>query len=197
MNVLLIDNFDSFTYNLYQYLGEISEQVTVVRNTKIPMDEIEAGKFSHIVISPGPGNPTDRRYFGGCEEVIKRFYQHYPILGVCLGHQGIGAAFGAEIIRAPVVMHGKTSTFGHTRAGILRGLPSDITVMRYHSLVIDPANVPSELVIDATADDGAIMAFHHQDYPVFGLQFHPESFGTETGKAILSNFIGYNKDNYE
>jgi anthranilate synthase component II len=188
-HVLLIDNFDSFVYNLYQYLGEVSQQVTVVRSTAIPIKAIERGMFSHIVISPGPGNPTEPAYFGACQAVIQRFYTKYPVLGVCLGHQGIGAAFGARIMRAPSILHGKTSTFEHSGEGILRDLPPEITVMRYHSLAIDPASVPDELVIDARADDGTVMAFHHRDYPTYGLQFHPESFGTPTGKTIISNFL--------
>lgn len=190
--MLLIDNFDSFTYNLYQYLGEIAEQVLVVRNNEVPIDRIRRGDFTHIVISPGPGNPTDAKYFGDCGWVIREFHQTYPLLGICLGHQGIGAAFGAKVVRAPVIMHGKTSTFRHNGQGILRGLPTKITAMRYHSLVVDRQSLPAELVVDAEADDGTIMAFHHRDYATYGLQFHPESFGTETGKAILANFLGIN-----
>jgi anthranilate synthase component 2 len=189
MNVLLIDNFDSFTYNLYQYLGELAEGVVVARNDAIPFEQIRQGKFSHIVISPGPGNPTDPAYFGRADDVIREFYADYPLLGICLGHQGIGAAFGASVVKASVIMHGKTSTFKHNGQGILKGLPDKITVMRYHSLVLDPASVPPELVVDAVAADGSIMVFHHSRYPTFGLQFHPESFGTKTGKQLLSNFL--------
>ena len=189
MRVLLVDNFDSFTYNLYQYLGEMADQVTVVRNNEIPLEQIRAGKFSHIVISPGPGNPTDPGYFGDCGRLIKEFHQTIPLLGICLGHQGVAAAFGATVVRAPVIMHGKTGTFKHSGRGLFAGLPDQITAMRYHSLVIDPASMPSELVIDAVADDGSVMAFHHGRYPTFGLQFHPESFGTETGKQLLANFL--------
>lgn len=189
MNVLLIDNFDSFTYNLYQYLGELAENVVVARNTDVPVGQIKAGKFSHIVISPGPGDPTNPAYFGGNDQVIKEFHGTYPLLGICLGHQGIAAVFGASVVRAPVIMHGKTSTFTHNGQGLLTGLPTAITAMRYHSLVVDPASLPSELVVDAVDNDGAIMAFHHRDYPTYGLQFHPESFGTATGKQLLSNFL--------
>jgi anthranilate synthase component 2 len=189
MNVLLIDNFDSFTYNLYQYLGELGQKVVVARNNEIPIDKIRAGQFSHIVISPGPGDPTNPQYFGGAAGVIREFYRTYPILGICLGHQGIGAAFGAQVAKAPVIMHGKTSTFSHSGQGIMAGLPGEITAMRYHSLVLDSQTMPPELVVDAVADDGSIMAFHHRDYPVFGLQFHPESFRTETGKTLLANFL--------
>jgi anthranilate synthase component 2 len=189
MNVLLIDNFDSFTYNLYQYVGELVQNIAVVRNDVVPFQQIRQGKFSHIVISPGPGNPTDPAYFGGCERVIKEFYQVYPVLGICLGHQGIGAAFGGRVVGAPKVMHGKTSTFTHSGQGLFAGLPREITAMRYHSLVIDSRTMSSELVVDATADDGSIMAFHHRNYPVYGLQFHPESFGTPDGSKILTNFL--------
>ena len=189
MRVLLIDNFDSFTYNLYQYLGELADEVTVVRNGDVPFEDIRAKRFTHIVISPGPGNPTSPAYFGDCAEVIKEFQGEYPILGICLGHQGIAAAFGAKIVRAPRIMHGKTSTFSHSGEGLFAGLPETITAMRYHSLAVDPSTTPSELSIDAVIDDGTIMAFHHQVYQVYGLQFHPESFGTETGKKLLRNFL--------
>jgi anthranilate synthase component II len=189
MKVLLIDNFDSFTYNLYQYLGELAEAVTVVRNTDVPFDRIRAGDFSHIVISPGPGDPTDEAYFGGAAQAIKEFHGTYPILGICLGHQGIGAAFGAKVVKAPTIMHGKTSTFSHNGEGILHGVPQEITAMRYHSLVVDPKTMPIELMVDAVADDGSIMAFHHVEQPTFGLQFHPESFATPAGKLLLGNFL--------
>ncbi len=189
MKVLLIDNFDSFTYNLYQYLGELAKNVVVARNNEIPMERIRAGEFSHIVISPGPGDPTDPAYFGANNQVIKEFHERMPLLGICLGHQGIGAAFGASVIKAPVIMHGKTSQFTHSGQGLFAGLPDKITVMRYHSLVLDVASLPEELVVDATAPDGSLMAFRHVNYPTYGLQFHPESFRTETGKALLGNFL--------
>jgi len=188
-SVLLIDNFDSFTYNLYQYLGELADSVMVVRNNEIPFELIKTGEFTHIVISPGPGNPTDAEYFGQTELVIKKFYKHIPILGICLGHQGIGHVFGGNVVKAPTIMHGKTSTFTHSGEGLLSNLSDEITVMRYHSLVVDKETFPNDLVVDATAEDGSIMAFHHKVLPVFGIQFHPESFRTETGKAILSNFL--------
>lgn len=193
MKVLLIDNFDSFTYNLYQYLEELANEVVVVRNNEIPFRRIKTGEFSHIVISPGPGNPTNTAYFGSCAQVIRDFHSSYPILGVCLGHQGIGAVFGGSVVRAPVIMHGKISTFGHSGMGLFSGLPAEITVMRYHSLVVDPKSIPAELIVDAIAPDGSIMAFHHNNYLVFGLQFHPESFRTETGKQLLKNFIAEEK----
>ncbi len=189
MKVLLIDNFDSFTYNLYQYLGELVDEVVVVRNNEVPLERIGQGEFSHIVISPGPGDPTDPEYFGTCSQVIREFHRLYPILGICLGHQGIGATFGASVIHAPSIMHGKTSTFWHSGEALFTGLPDEITAMRYHSLVVDPSTLPAELIIDATAEDGSIMALHHRQYPTFGLQFHPESFRTETGKRLLKNFL--------
>jgi anthranilate synthase component 2 len=189
MNILIIDNFDSFTYNLYQSIGELCKHVNVVRNNEIPFNDIEGGVFSHIVISPGPGNPTDETYFGSTKKVINDFHKKYPLLGVCLGHQGLGAFFGASVIKAPIIMHGKTSTFKHNSEGLFKDINSDITVMRYHSLVIDPRTVPDDLIIDAVAGDGSIMAFHHKIYPTFGVQFHPESFRTEMGSKILSNFL--------
>lgn len=189
MKVLLIDNFDSFTYNLYQYLGELAEEVTVARNNDIPFDRIRAGEFTHLVISPGPGDPTDPEYFGGASQAIKEFHTAYPVLGICLGHQGIGAAFGGAVVKAPVIMHGKTSELTHSGTGLFAGLPDKITAMRYHSLVVDSATMPEELVVDSLAGDGSVMAFHHVHYPVFGLQFHPESFRTETGKQLLRNFL--------
>ena len=193
MNVLLIDNFDSFTYNLYQYLGELADTVTVVRNNEVPIDRIAAGEFGHIVISPGPGDPTDPVYFGASGEVIRKFHTAYPILGICLGHQGIGAAFGASVVKAPVIMHGKPSELAHSGKGLFTGLPDKITAMRYHSLVVDQDSLPAELIIDSVADDGSVMALRHAKYPVFGLQFHPESFRTVTGKALLKNFLKEHK----
>lgn len=189
MNLLLIDNFDSFTYNLYQYLAELAGEVTVARNDVIPFEHLERGKFSHIVISPGPGNPTDPAYFGGCHELIERFHGKYPLLGICLGHQGIAAVLGGDVIKAPVVMHGKASSFGHSGEGLFSGLPRQITAMRYHSLVVDAATLPADLPVDAVAGDGAIMAYHHREHPTFGLQFHPESFATPEGKRLLKNFL--------
>lgn len=189
MKVLLVDNFDSFTFNLYQYLGELADSVEVVRNIEIPFEDVEEGLYTHIVISPGPGDPTDPEYFGQNRKLIEKFHKRYPILGICLGHQGIGAYFGGKIVKSPKIMHGKTSTFSHSGTGLLQGLPDEITVMRYHSLVVDEKDFPNQLNIDAKSDDGSIMAFHHSAYPVYGLQFHPESFRTETGKKILSNFL--------
>lgn len=188
-NVLLIDNFDSFTYNLYQYLGEIADSIVVVRNNEIPFNRIENGEFTHIVISPGPGNPTDSEYFGQTNEIIEKYHEQIPLLGICLGHQGIGHFFGGKIVKAPTIMHGKTSTFTHSGSGLFTGLHEEISVMRYHSLVVEAKAFPDSLVIDAVAEDGSVMAFHHKSLPVFGIQFHPESFRTSSGKQILSNFL--------
>jgi anthranilate synthase/aminodeoxychorismate synthase-like glutamine amidotransferase len=189
VKVLLIDNFDSFTYNLYQYLAEMAHEVTVVRNDHAPLDALRTGRFTHIVISPGPGNPTDPAYFGDCRQVIEEFHGAYPLLGVCLGHQGIGAYFGAAVVRAPKIMHGKTSTFKHSGQGLFAGLPDEVTVMRYHSLALDPVTLPTELIVDARTADGTIMAFRHRTAPTYGLQFHPESFGTPEGMQMLKNFL--------
>ncbi len=187
--VLLIDNFDSFTYNLYQCLSELGAEVTVVRNDQVPFDALQAGHFTHIIISPGPGDPTDPAYFGGCSRAITESHGRYPLLGVCLGHQGIGAYFGAEVVRAPRIMHGKTSEVTHSGGGLFEQVPGRITVMRYHSLALDPASIPDELIVDARAEDGTVMAFRHRELPTYGLQFHPESFATPEGKHMLHCFL--------
>jgi len=189
VNILLIDNFDSFTYNLYQYLAELAGEVTVVRNNAVPFERLDQGEFSHVVISPGPGDPTDPAYFGDCRRVIEQYRQTLPILGICLGHQGIGAVLGGRVVQASRIMHGKTSRLVHSGQGLFQGLPAEVEVMRYHSLVVDPDTLPEELLVDATADDDSIMAFHHRHLPLFGLQFHPESFATPEGKQLLGNFL--------
>lgn len=185
MNVLLIDNFDSFVYNLAQYLGELGAVPKVVRNN-CSMEEIEALDPGAIVISPGPGRPED----AGCSvEVIQRFRGSVPILGVCLGHQAIGVAFGAQVIRADELMHGKTSQIHHSSEGVLSGLPNPFVATRYHSLVIDPATLPNELKVTAETERGTIMAVKHQEQFVEGVQFHPESVLTETGMQLMKNFL--------
>ena len=184
--ILVIDNFDSFTYNLVQYLGECGAQVQVVRNNALSVEEISALSPSHIVISPGPGRPENA---GICPEVIRHFHAQIPILGVCLGHQAIGLVFGATINYAPTLMHGKTSDVLHDGKTIFRDIPSPFKATRYHSLVIDPSTLPKELEISAKTQDGIIMAVRHRNAPLEGVQFHPESILTEYGKHLLNNFL--------
>jgi anthranilate synthase component II len=185
--ILLIDNFDSFTFNLYQYLGELGEQITVLRNNQLTIEQIKELNPKAIILSPGPGKPEDA---GICIELIQTFYKKIPILGICLGHQAIGAAFGGEILRAALIKHGKTSLITHQSEGVFTGLPTPLEVMRYHSLIIEKCSIPEELeCIAHSVDDQEIMAIKHRQYPVFGLQFHPESIGTPSGKQILNNFL--------
>ncbi|MED4405809.1 aminodeoxychorismate/anthranilate synthase component II [Heyndrickxia coagulans] len=185
--ILLLDNYDSFTYNLYQYLCELGEEVRVFRNDRITIDEIRKLKPEAIVLSPGPGVPEDA---GISIETVKTFYRQVPMLGVCLGHQAIAAAFGAGITKAKEIKHGKTSLVRHGGKGIFSGQPDPVEVMRYHSLVVDRTKIPEVLeVVAESLDDGEIMAIQHQSAPCFGVQFHPESIGTETGKQMLENFL--------
>ena len=185
--ILLIDNYDSFTYNLYQYLSELGADVTVVRNDAITTDEIAAMRPNGIVLSPGPGTPEDA---GVCVPIVQRFAGEIPILGVCLGHQAIGAAFGGEVVRAPSLMHGKVSAVHHAGAGVFAGLPSPFTAIRYHSLIVARDGLPAELEITAETADGIVMGVRHRDYPnLQGVQFHPESILTEHGKELLANFL--------
>jgi anthranilate synthase/aminodeoxychorismate synthase-like glutamine amidotransferase len=183
--VLVIDNYDSFTYNLVQYLGELGAEPVVYRNDELTLAEVEALDPSHIVISPGPGDPDD----GGISlDLIRTFHQRTPILGVCLGHQCIGAAFGGQIERAPRLMHGKTSPIYHDGQEIFEGVPSPFTATRYHSLVVHEP-LPDCLQVTAVTPEGEVMALKHKSAPVIGLQFHPESILTEHGKDILRNFL--------
>jgi len=185
--ILLIDNYDSFTYNLYQYLGELGEIPKVVRNDQITIAEVENLNPDAIIISPGPGRPEDA---GICVNLIKTFAPSIPILGICLGHQAIGYAFNGNIIRAKDIMHGKISEISHNKTALFTSLPDEISVMRYHSLVIEKDSVPNELeVLAISAEDNEIMAVKHKEYPLYGLQFHPESIGTKEGKQLLENFI--------
>lgn len=185
--ILLIDNFDSFTFNLYQYLGELGEETQVYRNNQLTHEEIKELNPKAIILSPGPGRPEEA---GICIELIQTYYEKIPILGICLGHQAIGAAFGGEIKRASIIKHGKTSMIAHNGESVFSGLPSQIEVMRYHSLIIEKSSIPEHLeCIAHSMDDQEIMAIKHRDYPVFGLQFHPESIGTPSGKQILKNFL--------
>lgn len=190
MKTLIIDNYDSFTYNLFQYIGELGGDPIVVRNDKLTLGDVAARKYSHIIISPGPGNPSDPAYFGICKEVILMFGKDIPILGVCLGHQGIIYAFGGKIVRAPLIKHGKTSVIKHDQKGIFKNIKNPLVGMRYHSLIGEKIGLPEVLQITATTlDDKVIMGIRHKKHPIFGVQFHPESIGTEEGKKILSNFL--------
>lgn len=184
--LLLIDNYDSFTFNLYQYIGEITPDIKVIRNDDIALKEIEELKPDGIILSPGPGRPEDA---GICVDVIKHFSREIPILGICLGHQAIGYAYGAEIVGAGEIKHGKTSRIKNNGRGLFRGINDEITVMRYHSLVVDRNTIPEELEITSETDGGVIMGLKHRKYDVYGLQFHPESILTEDGKNILKNFV--------
>lgn len=214
MNVLIIDNYDSFTYNLYQYVGEIlaeqmdSFNVTVKRNDEINLEDVKALNPDRIIISPGPGSPDDPAYFGVCGDVIKTLGKTTPLLGVCLGMQGIAHVFGGNIVRASVPMHGKTSPIRHNGKGVYTNLPQNIEIMRYHSLKADAASLPecfevtSVVSSEANNNDNSglnlkkaslagneIMGIHHKEYPIEGVQFHPESFATEGAKRLLGNFL--------
>jgi anthranilate synthase component 2 len=184
--VLVIDNYDSFTYNLVQYLGELGAEVRVRRNDHVGLDEVAEMTPEHIVISPGPGRPEDA---GVSMDVIRRFGPTTPILGVCLGHQAVGAAFGGKIVRAQQLMHGKTSVITTTREGVFADLPEQFTVNRYHSLAIERASCPADLKVTAWTQDGEIMGVRHKTLAVEGVQFHPESILTEHGHAMLKNFL--------
>ena len=184
--VLLIDNYDSFTYNLYQYLCELGAVVTVVRNDVMTVDEVREMAPDFIVISPGPGVPRDA---GISIEVVRSLGKTTPILGVCLGHQAIAEAFGGAVVRAPELMHGKASLINHDGTGVFDGLPSPFSAIRYHSLCAQPEKVPEALEVTAMSDSGVVMGLRHRQYPVFGVQFHPESILTEHGKDLLRNFL--------
>jgi anthranilate synthase/aminodeoxychorismate synthase-like glutamine amidotransferase len=185
--VLVIDNYDSFTYNLVQYLGELGAEVRVMRNDVVTLDEIAEARPERIVISPGPGRPE---HAGVTMDVIRRFGETTPILGVCLGHQAIGAVFGGEVVRAGVPMHGKTSTIEHDGRGVFAGITGPFLASRYHSLIVAEHGLPDELEVTArTREDGSIMGLRHRTWPVHGVQFHPESILTGEGHRILRNFL--------
>ena len=184
--ILLIDNYDSFTYNLYQYMGIFNDDIKVVRNDKITIEEIKALAPERIVLSPGPKSPKEA---GICIDAVREFYDKIPILGICLGHQSIGEAFGATVSYAKKIFHGKQSEITHTGDSVFTGIDSPIKVERYHSLAVKKEGLPDCLRILAETDDGEIMAMRHKEYPVVGLQFHPESIYTEHGKRMLENFI--------
>ena len=185
--ILLIDNYDSFTYNLYQYLCELGADVVVRRNDEVTVEEARALGAERIVISPGPCTPNEA---GISVNLIREMAGEIPILGVCLGHQSLGAAFGAEVINAPELMHGKTSMIHHDNKGVFAGLPNPFIATRYHSLILREESLPAELQISARADDGVVMGLRHRDYDIEGVQFHPESILTTSGKDLLANFIG-------
>jgi anthranilate synthase/aminodeoxychorismate synthase-like glutamine amidotransferase len=184
--LLLLDNYDSFTYNLYQYLAELGADVVVQRNDQITLAEIAALTPEGIIISPGPCTPNEA---GICNDVIREFGPSTPILGVCLGHQCIGQVYGGRVIRAPVPMHGKLSRILHQGQDVLTGLPQPFEAVRYHSLIVERATLPGELEITAETEDGLIMALSHRHHPVYGVQFHPESILTHPGKDLLRNFL--------
>jgi anthranilate synthase/aminodeoxychorismate synthase-like glutamine amidotransferase len=184
--LFVLDNYDSFTYNLVQYLGEMGEDPVVRRNDQVTVDEIERMDPERIVISPGPCTPREA---GISIELIRHFAGRKPLLGVCLGHQAIGEAFGGRVVRAPYLMHGKLSRIHHDGRTIFRGLPQDFAATRYHSLIVEREGLPDVLEISATTDDGLIMGLRHRRFPVEGVQFHPESILTEPGKALLRNFL--------
>ncbi|HLI84047.1 MAG TPA: aminodeoxychorismate/anthranilate synthase component II [Bryobacteraceae bacterium] len=189
MKTVILDNYDSFTYNLYQYIGELDARPAVFRNDQVSLEELKATRPDRIIISPGPGSPEDESYFGVCTQAILELGMYIPILGVCLGHQGIVHAFGGRIVRANEVMHGKTSCVAHKGIGIFSGLPASFEAMRYHSLAADPESLPECLEITAWSSDGVIMGVRHREYPIEGIQFHPESIGTAPGKRLLANFM--------
>jgi anthranilate synthase component 2 len=186
--LLLIDNYDSFTYNLFQYLSELGEDVVVARNDKITTEEIEKMAPHHIVISPGPSDPS---HAGVSNDVIRHFGPKLPVLGVCLGHQCIGYSFGGSVGRAKQIMHGKSSKIHHSNKGVFSGLPDPLSAIRYHSLVVQREELPDCLEVTAWTDDGTIMGLRHREYPVEGVQFHPESFMTQAGKTLLNNFLNF------
>ena len=188
MKIILIDNYDSFTFNLYHYVSSLGVTVDVVRNDKITHQQITKGKYDKIIISPGPGNPNQS---GNCIKIVKTLYKKIPILGVCLGHQIIGQVFGSNIIQANKMMHGKTSVIKSKKIGILKNLPSEFQATRYHSLIVDKKTLSDQLEITAETKDGIIMGIMHKEYNIHGVQFHPESIKTKIGIKILKNFIKY------
>lgn len=187
--IILIDNYDSFTYNLYQYIGTFSPEIKVVRNDEVTLEEIEKMDPERMVLSPGPKSPKEA---GISMEIVRKFYTKKPILGICLGHQCIGAALGGRVTYAKEILHGKQSVITHDGSSIFKGIPSPIKIARYHSLAVSQENLPSCLSVLASTQDGEIMAMKHRDYPVVGLQFHPESIYTDHGKRLIENFINDN-----
>ncbi len=184
--ILLIDNYDSFTYNLYHCLSSFNKNVHVKRNDKVDSKDIIKNKYKKIIISPGPGNPNQA---GNCLKIVKDFYNKIPILGVCLGHQIIGQVFGSKIIQAKKLMHGKTSLIKNKKLGVLKGIKSKFVATRYHSLIVDRATLSKDLIVTATTEDNIIMGLMHNKYQIHGVQFHPESINTKVGMKIIENFV--------
>ena len=184
--IVLLDNYDSFTYNLYHYLLSLKCKVDVIRNDKINSKEILKNKYKKIVISPGPGNPNQA---GNCLKIVKDVYKKIPILGVCLGHQVIGQVFGGKIVRAKNLMHGKTSKIRHNKKGLFKNIQNNFEATRYHSLIVDKKNLPRDLIITAETKNKTIMGLMHKDYNIHGFQFHPESISTKMGMKLIKNFI--------
>lgn len=184
--ILIIDNYDSFTYNLYQYVGEVYKDVKVLRNDEFTIDELKKLPLQGIIISPGPGRPENA---GLSIQVIKAFEDIIPVMGICLGHQAIGYAYGGEVISAPEIKHGKTSIISHDGKDLFKGIKDNLQIMRYHSLIVKRDTLPKELSITAETKDGLIMGIKHKKYNVYGLQFHPESIFTEEGKMMIKNFV--------
>jgi anthranilate synthase component 2 len=190
LKVLVIDNYDSFVYNLVQYIGELGAETVVFRNDQISLEQVKKLKPDRIVISPGPGNPKDKRYFGVCADILQTVSQEVPTLGVCLGHQGIIHTFGGDVVSAKRLMHGKTSSIKHNSKGLFKGVRNPFNATRYHSLAGEKKSVPKCLEVTAESlDDGEIMSVRHIEYPIVGVQFHPESILCEDGKLILKNFL--------
>ena len=190
MKVLVIDNYDSFVYNLAQYVGELGGQPEVFRNDDLTLAQVRDMAPDRIIISPGPGHPADKRYFGVCEKILQEVSPKVPTLGVCLGHQGIGTSFGAKVSGASRLMHGKTSRIVHDGQGVLKGVKNPFEATRYHSLAIQKDDIPAELRVTALSmDDAEIMGVRHRKYPIEGVQFHPESIMTGEGKKIVRNFL--------
>lgn len=189
MRTVILDNYDSFSYNLYQFIGELDEPPQVFRNDAITVEQLRALKPDRIVISPGPGNPDDPAYFGVCRQTIHELGRTIPTLGVCLGHQGICSAFGGAVVRAPQPMHGKTSLIHHQGDPLFLGIPTPFEAMRYHSLIARADSIPDCLTVTCHTADGIVMGVRHREHPIVGVQFHPESVGTGVGKQILANFL--------
>lgn len=190
MKTLIIDNYDSFVYNIAQLVGSLGSTAIVRRNDKLTLDEVRTLNPDRIVISPGPGTPVEKRYFGICEGILQQISSEVPTLGVCLGHQGIAHAYGGRLRRAKTIMHGKVSSIAHKNEGVFRDVENPFVATRYHSLAIDKASLPSCLAVTAESlDDGEIMGISHKDYPIFGVQFHPESILTSVGTKIMKNFL--------